>query len=151
MARLHVPLSTLRRRPYDRLRMTRGQGNWLGLPCTTLSFATPRRFSTAHIAVGTGLAASPPHGPVQAALPHTVLTSGGLREGQAPFPPPPPQTQARSLCSVVSQVLCSHVTSRERTRRDCGHRPSPAGPPGYQPRWAPAGSPVSRARSFHAC
>src|SRR3990172_1535212 len=62
MARLHVPLSTLRRRPYDCLRMTRGQGDWLGLPCTTLSFATPRRFSTAHIAVGTGLTASPPHG-----------------------------------------------------------------------------------------
>src|SRR3990172_2508493 len=83
MARLHVPLSTLRRRPYDCLRMTRGQGDWLGLPCTTLSFATPRRFSTAHIAVGTGLTASPPHGPVQAALPHTVLTSGGWR-GQDP-------------------------------------------------------------------
>src|SRR3972149_5856274 len=79
MARLHVPLSTLRRRPYDCLRMTRGQGDWLGLPCTTLSFAPPPRFSTAPSAVGTGLTASPPHGPVQAALPHTVLTSGGWR------------------------------------------------------------------------
>ena len=32
-------------RPCGRTRMTRGQGGWLGLPCTTLSFSTPRRSS----------------------------------------------------------------------------------------------------------
>src|SRR3990172_7937814 len=105
MARLHVPLSTLRRRPYDCLRMTRGQGDWLGLPCTTLSFATPRRFSTAHsrhgpphIAVGTGLTASPPHGPVQAALPHTVLTSGGWRGPDPSHSPRPGPRAFPALC-----------------------------------------------------
>src|SRR5262245_42855703 len=43
MAGLRVPLSTLRQKPYDRYRMTRGRGGWLGLPRTTLSFATPCR------------------------------------------------------------------------------------------------------------
>src|SRR5437667_2865766 len=43
MAGLGVPLSTLRLWPYDRRRMTRGQDGWLGLSCTTLAFATPRR------------------------------------------------------------------------------------------------------------
>src|SRR5207249_6456418 len=43
MAGLGVPLSTLRLPPYDRRRMTRGQDGWLGLSCTTLAFATPRR------------------------------------------------------------------------------------------------------------
>ena len=51
MAGLRVPLSTLRRRPRDRRRMTRGQDDWLGLSCTTLSFATLCRFSTAHYAI----------------------------------------------------------------------------------------------------
>src|SRR5262249_21450144 len=43
MAGLRVPLSTLRQKPYDRYRMTRGRGGWLGLPRTTLAFATPCR------------------------------------------------------------------------------------------------------------
>src|SRR5262245_3375650 len=43
MADPRVPLSTLRRRPCDRRRMTRGRGGWLGLPRTTLSFAIPCR------------------------------------------------------------------------------------------------------------
>ena len=37
------PLSTLRRRPYDRQRMTRGREGWLGLSRATLSFATPHQ------------------------------------------------------------------------------------------------------------
>jgi len=41
---LHVPLSTLRRRPYDQRRMTRGQRGSLLLHCARLSLATPRRF-----------------------------------------------------------------------------------------------------------
>jgi len=40
---LHVPLSTLRLRPCERCRMTRGQGGSLDLPCTTLPFAPPCR------------------------------------------------------------------------------------------------------------
>src|SRR5262245_17716802 len=43
MAGLRVPLSTLQQRPYDRYRMTRGRGGWLGLPRTTLAFVTPCR------------------------------------------------------------------------------------------------------------
>src|SRR5215468_7435533 len=43
MAGLRVPLSTLRRRPCDRQRMTRGRDGWLGLSRVTLSFTTPRR------------------------------------------------------------------------------------------------------------
>src|SRR5262245_10481514 len=43
MAGPRVPLSTLRRRPCDRRRMTRGRGGWLGLPRTTLLFAIPCR------------------------------------------------------------------------------------------------------------
>ena len=41
---LHVPLSTLRRRPYGRRRMTRGRCGSLLLHRMTLSFTTPRRF-----------------------------------------------------------------------------------------------------------
>src|SRR2546430_730092 len=44
MPGLPVPLSTLRGRP----RMTRGRCGSLALHRTTLSFATPRRFSPAH-------------------------------------------------------------------------------------------------------
>jgi len=45
---LHVPLSTLHVQPYDYPRMTRGQVGSLRLTCTTLSFATSRRFIPAH-------------------------------------------------------------------------------------------------------
>ena len=41
---LHVPLSTLRPRPCERRRMTRGRCGWLTLQRTTLSFTTPCRF-----------------------------------------------------------------------------------------------------------
>jgi hypothetical protein len=44
IARLHFPLSTLHPCPYGQTHMTRGQRDWLGLHCTTLSFATPHRF-----------------------------------------------------------------------------------------------------------
>ena len=44
----HVPLSTLRRHPLERLRMTRGRCGSLRLHRMTLSFTTPRRFSLAH-------------------------------------------------------------------------------------------------------
>ncbi len=43
MAGLRVPLSTLRLRPYERLRMTRGRGGSLSLPRVTLTFTTPCR------------------------------------------------------------------------------------------------------------
>ena len=42
---LYVPLSTLRRSLAGSRRMTRGQCGSLLLHCTTLSFATPRRFN----------------------------------------------------------------------------------------------------------
>src|SRR5260370_34477669 len=48
MAGLRVPLSTLRPHRCRYASMTRGSGDWLGLPRTALSSATPRRFSTAH-------------------------------------------------------------------------------------------------------
>lgn len=41
---LHVPLSTLHAQSRNCPRMTRGRGGLLGLPRTTLSCATPRRF-----------------------------------------------------------------------------------------------------------
>src|SRR5260370_11825775 len=44
----YVPLSTLRRHPRGRLRMTRGRCGSLVLHRMTLSFTTPRRFSPAH-------------------------------------------------------------------------------------------------------
>src|SRR6516164_4321139 len=46
MAGLRVPLSTLRRWPYDHRRMTRGPDDWLGLSGVTLSSTTPCRFGT---------------------------------------------------------------------------------------------------------
>src|SRR5467141_3819365 len=45
---LHVPLSTLHVQPRDCPRMTRGQVGSLRLTCTTLAFATSRRFIPAH-------------------------------------------------------------------------------------------------------
>src|SRR5215471_6783407 len=45
---LHVPLSTLHAQPRDCERLTRGQVGSLGLTCTALSSATPRRFIPAH-------------------------------------------------------------------------------------------------------
>jgi hypothetical protein len=45
---LHMPLSTLRRRPCGRSHMTRGQRGLLDLHCVTLSFTTPCRFIPAH-------------------------------------------------------------------------------------------------------
>src|SRR5262249_35425597 len=48
MAGLRVPLSTLRRRPCDRQRRTRGRDGWLGLSRVTLAFTTPCRFVPAH-------------------------------------------------------------------------------------------------------
>ena len=45
---LYVPLSTLRRRPYERLRMTRGRCGSLLLQRMTLAFTTPCRFLPAH-------------------------------------------------------------------------------------------------------
>jgi hypothetical protein len=47
LPRLPIPLSTLRRRRYRRLRMPRGQGGWLDLPCGELSSLTHCRFSSA--------------------------------------------------------------------------------------------------------
>ena len=41
---LPFPLSTLRPRPHDRARMTRGRRSWLSLQRMTLSFTTSRRF-----------------------------------------------------------------------------------------------------------
>src|SRR5690242_9745710 len=52
MAGLRVPLSTLRRRPCDRQRMTRGRDGWLGLSRVTLAFTTPCRFGPAHCRTG---------------------------------------------------------------------------------------------------
>src|SRR2546430_13254503 len=49
---LHVPLSTLRVQPCDCPRMTRGQVGSLRLTCTTLAFATSRRFIPAHSDLG---------------------------------------------------------------------------------------------------
>ncbi len=49
--RLHVPLSTLRVRPHDRPRMTRGRCGSLGLHRTALASAPPRRFIPAHLFV----------------------------------------------------------------------------------------------------
>src|SRR5580692_475223 len=45
---LYVPLSTLRRRPRERLRMTRGRCGSLFLQRMKLSFTTPCRFRPAH-------------------------------------------------------------------------------------------------------
>src|SRR6266699_1514185 len=45
---LHVPLSRLHVQPCDCPRMTRGQVGSLDLTCATHSFATPRRFISAH-------------------------------------------------------------------------------------------------------
>jgi hypothetical protein len=45
---LHVPLSTLRRRPYERLRMTRGRCGSLHLQPMRLSLTSPCRFLPAH-------------------------------------------------------------------------------------------------------
>jgi hypothetical protein len=45
---LHVPLSTLRRRPHERLRMTWGRCGSLCLQRMKLSFTTPCRFLPAH-------------------------------------------------------------------------------------------------------
>src|SRR5437867_2603547 len=44
---LHVPLSTLRCRPRERPRMTRGRSGSLLLLRVTLSFTAPRRFAPA--------------------------------------------------------------------------------------------------------
>ena len=41
---LPFPLSTLRPRPHERARMTRGRRSWLSLQRMTLSFTTSRRF-----------------------------------------------------------------------------------------------------------
>jgi hypothetical protein len=49
--RLWFPLSTLRNGPHGPSRMTRGQYDWLGLCCTTLSFATLCSFVLAHLSV----------------------------------------------------------------------------------------------------
>ncbi len=49
---LHVPLSTLHVQPCDYPRMTRGQVGSLCLTCTTLAFATSRRFIPAHSNLG---------------------------------------------------------------------------------------------------
>src|SRR6266566_1320576 len=57
---LHVPLSTLHVQPCDCPRMTRGQVGSLRLACTTLAFATSRRFIPAHVAVGTPVDLTPP-------------------------------------------------------------------------------------------
>src|SRR5207245_7961860 len=48
----HVPLSTLHVQPCDCPRMTRGQVGSLRLTCTTLAFATSRRFIPAHSNLG---------------------------------------------------------------------------------------------------
>src|ERR1035441_8952310 len=48
----YLPLSTLRSRPHERLRMTRSQCGSLNLHCMKLSFTTPRRFLPAHKETG---------------------------------------------------------------------------------------------------
>src|SRR6516164_1983445 len=64
MAGPRVPLSTLRRRPHDRRRMTRGPDDWLGLSGVTFSFTTPCRFRTGALTVLTcrriAMSAMPP-------------------------------------------------------------------------------------------
>lgn len=49
--RLRLPLSTLRGGPRGPARMTRGQHDWLGLCCVTLSFTASCSFSLAHLSV----------------------------------------------------------------------------------------------------
>ena len=65
------------------------------------------------------------------------------------FPPPPPQVPRAHPCSAASPVLRDRPTSHGRTCRKYGRRPFPADPPHHQR--VPVGSPVSRAKSFHAC
>src|SRR5512135_22349 len=133
------------------------------------------------VAVGTTLAGSPPRRSGRAELPHPAPTSGeggdaawphsahdderstrrsGSGSGTRPptsgspwstaFPPPPPQTDRLRRCSAASQVLRSRPTSHGRTCWADGFWPSPADP-GDSRRWVPLESPVSRAKSFHAC
>jgi hypothetical protein len=66
------------------------------------------------------------------------------------FPPPPPPTGHPRRCSAASGVLRDRPTSHGRACRNFGLRPSPADP-AYHRQWVPVGSPVSRAKSFHAC
>ena len=139
------------------------------------------RFSSATVAVGNALAGVPPLRSVRAELPHTAPTSGhgggtanrdtahdderaarrsGSESGTRPpascspwstaFPPPPPQATRARLCSAASQVLRGRPTSPRRARRRYGRWPFPADPSRLA-RWVPAGSPVSRVESFHAC
>jgi len=79
MTGLRPPLSTLRLRPHERLRMTRGQGGSLCLPCIELSSTTlcqsPGAPCCRHYpGAATGLTASLLH-PVVSAFPERVVGS----------------------------------------------------------------------------
>ena len=91
MTGLRPPLSTLRRRPHERLRMTRGQGGSLFLPCIELSSTTlcqsPGAPCCRHYpGAATGGTASLIH-PVVSAFPETAVGSAcaGLFEACSAF------------------------------------------------------------------
>src|SRR3990172_3227624 len=77
------------------------------------------------------------------AVPHSPRPS--------PFPPPPPPPRYHSgLCSAASQVVWACPTACIRPSPDYELRSSRRVPP-HHPRKKDAGSPGSRAWSFHTC
>src|SRR5262245_27734975 len=105
MAGLRVPLSTLRCRPRDRQRMTRGRDGWLGLSRVTLAFTTPRR--------------SPGALSVRQLLPpgrerRLVCSSGrtgllGVKLRNGGVSPRSRRALARAECHLVALVVLQHA------------------------------------------
>ena len=108
IASLRVPLSTLRRRPHDRQRMTRGHRGSLVLRCRALSSPSPCRFIPA-----------PPQ-PHQAPPPPTRHHRGLKHAPRRPNPPKPaagpePPTPAATVTRQprdIAEARCRHPRAR---------------------------------------
>jgi len=108
MTGLRPPLSTLRLRPHERLRMTRGQGGSLCLPCIELSSTTlcqsPGAPCCRHYpGAATGLVASLIH-PVVSAFPG--MAAGSARASSVS------RIAQRSLALRPAHSRCHQVVAR---------------------------------------
>src|SRR6266571_7440778 len=129
MAGLHVPLSTLRRRPRGRRRMTRGHRGSLLLRCRALSSPSPCRFIPAHPQF--------PPPPSERSEPHTPGGSSGLRlQALHPFPglrpddpgsaPPPPCPKAGAFTARQASLdATDRSVASPNGAFDAGLRPGP--------------------------
>src|SRR6516162_10111077 len=128
MAGLRVPLSTLRRWPYDHRRMTRGPDDWLGLSGVTLSSTTPCRFGTGALVLlpwYDGATGAPPAASCRPR--RDTMTAKKKRTSSDPVPvakkkrsakpPAPPTSEPKSTPAAAAPAAAAKLSALDAAAR----------------------------------